>query len=41
MAWFNRSVEWFEAEPNPANASVLVIERSADGVWGERFVTAG
>jgi broad specificity phosphatase PhoE len=40
MAWFNRSVEWFEAEPNPANASVLVIERSADGVWGERFITA-
>lgn len=35
MAWFNASSEWFEAEPNPENASVLVIRRDARGRWAE------
>ncbi len=38
MAWFNRSVEWFEDEPNPANATVLLIERGPDGAWHERYL---
>ena len=39
MAWFNRSVDWFEAEPNPANATVLLIERDpATGGWSERYL---
>ena len=39
MAWFNRSVDWFEAEPNPANATVLLIERDpATGGWRERYL---
>lgn len=38
MAWFNRTVAWFEDEPNPANASVLVIERDAAGRWHERYL---
>jgi broad specificity phosphatase PhoE len=37
MAWFDRSVEWFEQEPNPANASVLIIERDpVSRRWTER-----
>ncbi|CAN5917932.1 histidine phosphatase family protein [soil metagenome] len=40
MAWFNASAEWFEAEPNPANASVLVIRRDAAGRWCERALDA-
>ena len=35
MAWFNSSSDWFEAEPNPTNASVLVISRDADRRWVE------
>lgn len=39
MAWFNRSVEWFETEANPANATVLLIERDpATGAWRERYL---
>lgn len=38
MAWFNRSVEWFEDEPNPANATVLLIERGPHGAWYERYL---
>ena len=38
MAWFNHSVEWFEDEPNPANATVLVIARGPDGRWAERYI---
>lgn len=38
MAWFNRSVDWFEEEPNPANATVLLIERDAAGGWRERYL---
>lgn len=39
MAWFNRPVSWFEAEPNPANASVCVIRRDAAGRWCEAVAT--
>jgi broad specificity phosphatase PhoE len=38
MAWFNSSSDWFEAEPNPANASVLVIKRDHEHKWVESFV---
>jgi 2,3-bisphosphoglycerate-dependent phosphoglycerate mutase len=37
MSWLDRSVEWFEREPNPANASVLVLERDPQsGRWADR-----
>ena len=36
MAWFNGSSEWFETEPNPPNASVLVLERDQERKWVER-----
>ena len=39
MAWFNSSSDWFEAEPNPTNASVLLIERDAEHGWAERLLT--
>ena len=36
MVWFDRSVEWFHGEPNPPNASVVVIERDVTlGGWRE------
>lgn len=35
MAWFNRPIEWFESEKNPANASVVVIRRGPGGQWSE------
>ena len=38
MAWFNSSSDWFEAEPNPGNASVLVIKRDHEHKWVESFV---
>lgn len=39
MAWMNRSVEWFEAEQNPRNASVLVVERDAETQrWTDRYL---
>jgi 2,3-bisphosphoglycerate-dependent phosphoglycerate mutase len=38
MAWLNRSVTWFEDEPNPPNASVLVIRRDAAGRWSESYL---
>lgn len=39
MAWMNRSVEWFEAEKNPENASVLLIERDPETTrWTDRYV---
>lgn len=42
MAWMNRSVEWFEAERNPDNASVLLIERDpATTRWTDRYVHRG
>ncbi len=39
MAWMNLPVDWFEEEPNPPNASVLVIQRDGDGKWRDRYVT--
>jgi broad specificity phosphatase PhoE len=39
LAWLNHTVDWFEHEPNPSNASVLVIERdSLTRRWNERFL---
>lgn len=38
MAWLNRSVDWFEEEPNPPNGSVLMIRRDAEGFWGDRYL---
>ena len=39
MAWMNRSVEWFEAETNPRNASVLLVERDAETQrWSDRYL---
>ena len=38
MAWFNSSSDWFEAEPNPGNASVLVIKRDHEHKWVESYV---
>ncbi len=38
MAWFNRSVDWFEQEQNPGNASVLWIRRGVDGRWEEAYL---
>jgi broad specificity phosphatase PhoE len=39
MAWMNLAVDWFEEEPNPPNASVLVMQRDASGVWRDRYLT--
>jgi 2,3-bisphosphoglycerate-dependent phosphoglycerate mutase len=38
MAWCNRSVEWFESEPNPENASVLVLRRDASRHWADTYL---
>jgi broad specificity phosphatase PhoE len=39
MAWMNRSVEWFEAEQNPVNASVLAVERDRETQrWSDRYL---
>lgn len=38
MAWLNLSVDWFEEEPNPPNASALLIYRGVDGRWTERYL---
>ena len=40
MAWMNLPAEWFETEPNPANASVLQLARDDEGRWSERALTA-
>jgi broad specificity phosphatase PhoE len=39
MNWLNRSVVWFESEPNPGNASVLQIHRQDPSQWTERYLT--
>lgn len=39
MAWMNLPVDWFEEEPNPPNASVLVIQRDGGGKWCDRYLT--
>jgi broad specificity phosphatase PhoE len=38
MAWLDLSVDWFEEEPNPPNASILLIQRDEKGVWRERYL---
>jgi len=38
MSWLDRSVDWFEEEPNPPNASVLIVRRDEEGVWRERYL---
>ncbi|HSN97879.1 MAG TPA: phosphoglycerate mutase family protein [Candidatus Nanopelagicales bacterium] len=38
MAWLNRTVDWFEEEPNPPNVSVLMIQRDAEGFWADRYL---
>lgn len=38
MAWFDRPPQWFETEPNPRTASVLLIRRDAEGWWQERYL---
>jgi broad specificity phosphatase PhoE len=38
MAWFDRAPDWFETEPNPPTASVLMIERDGNGRWTERYL---
>lgn len=39
MAWMNRSVEWFEGEKNPHNASVLLVERDRiTSRWSDRYL---
>jgi broad specificity phosphatase PhoE len=38
MAWFNRSVEWFEDEPNPTNCSLLLVQRDARRRWAEEYL---
>lgn len=41
MAWCNRSVAWFEDEPNPGNCSVLRIDRAGpSGPWRDCYLTA-
>jgi 2,3-bisphosphoglycerate-dependent phosphoglycerate mutase len=41
MAWLNRPVDWFEDEPNPSNASVLLIRRDSERRWIERYLPDG
>jgi broad specificity phosphatase PhoE len=36
MAWLDRDVEWFENEPNPRNAQVVLLERDREGLWRDR-----
>jgi broad specificity phosphatase PhoE len=38
MSWLDRSVDWFEEEPNPANGSVLLLRRDASDRWVERYL---
>ncbi len=41
MIWFDRSPDWFEEEPNPANASVTLIDRDGRGRWIDRTIACG
>ncbi len=41
MAWMNLNVDWFEDEPNPANASVLHLHRDPARGWVERYLPDG
>jgi broad specificity phosphatase PhoE len=37
MTFFNRTVEWFEREPNPSNGSVVHMKRNIDQSDGPRW----
>ena len=37
MTFFNRTVEWFEREPNPANGSVVHMKRNLEQAEGPRW----
>jgi hypothetical protein len=37
MTFFNRTVEWFEREPNPLNGSVIHMKRNLEKVHGPRW----
>lgn len=39
MSWLNLSPAWFEKEPNPPNASALLLQRDgAEGYWCETWL---
>ena len=39
MAWLNLTPAWFEKEPNPPNASALLLRRDSDeGYWEETWL---
>jgi 2,3-bisphosphoglycerate-dependent phosphoglycerate mutase len=38
MSWLDLGVDWFEEEPNPPNASILLIKRDAEQFWRERYL---
>ena len=38
MMWFNRSIEWFDAEPHPPNAAVVRITHGGNE-WQESVLT--
>lgn len=40
QAWFYRDWQWVEAEPNPNNCSIMLIEGSR-GQWQERLLSDG
>lgn len=40
QAWFYRDWQWVEAEPNPNNCSIMVIEGTR-GQWDERLLSDG
>jgi hypothetical protein len=37
MTFFNRTVEWFEREPNPLNGSVVHMKRNIENHDGPRW----
>jgi hypothetical protein len=37
MTFFNRTVEWFEREPNPPNGSVVHMKRNLEQAEGPRW----
>jgi 2,3-bisphosphoglycerate-dependent phosphoglycerate mutase len=42
MAWFDQPVDWFDREPNPPNASLLLLAREGPaGRWSERYLSDG
>jgi hypothetical protein len=45
MTFFNRTVEWFEREPNPLNGSVVHMQRNLQKAhgprWSEKYIYDG